>query len=300
MTRPLKAAIAATLLALGIALFLPTLAAAADAAPWVGTYKGVAVGKDKKGKSGKSGVTIWVEDLGGSTKFTFRFDKFPVVFDQTAPNAGGQNGSMLVRFAVSKAGVNGTGMIVLYPRDGNYMIAGKGAGKAAGKQGTGRMSAVRMSTGVDLPSTTQQIKDLFSTLFGKKISSATSASSAAIGGSSAAPAVRPIAIVSDDADAVYASAEVTSEAASTADEAQAVVIKKAPTVVFVQAVEVEPASGVDLAAAKPPATTQTVITTLGLLIVLTVAAAIVSVGPKVRRQAAAATADAPRDDEEGS
>jgi hypothetical protein len=224
-----------------------------------------------------------------------------VVFDQTAPNAGGQNGSMLVRFAVNKAGVRGTGMIVLYPRDGNYMIAGKGAGKAAGKQGTGRMSAVRTSTGVDLPSTTQQIKDLFSMLIGKKISSTTSTSGGATGGSTGTvPAARPVAVVSDDAGVVFASAEVTSEAATTPDESQAAVIKKAPDVVFVKAVAVEPASAVDLAAAKPPATTQTVIATLGLLIVLTVAAAIVSIGPKVRRQEAVATTDAPRNDGEGS
>lgn len=297
MTRPLKAAFAATLLVLGVSLLLPTLAAAADAAPWVGTYKGVAVGKDKEGKTGKSGFTIWVEDRGGSTKFTFRFDKIPVVFDRTAPNAGGLNGAMLVRFAVDEAGVNGTGMIVLYPRDGNYMIAGKAAGKAIGKEGSGRMSAVRTSTGVALPSTFDQFDNLFSSFTGKKLSSTTGAAG---GSSSAPPAVRPAGIFSDDAGVVYASAEVASAAASTQDEAQAVVIKKAPTVVFVKAVEVEPASVVDLAAAKPPATTRTVITVMGLLVVLTGAAAIVSVGPKIRRQAAVATADAPRDDGEGS
>ena len=157
MTRPLKAAVAATLLALGLSLLLPTLAAAADAAPWVGTYKGSAVGKDAKGKKGTSGVTVWVEDRGDSTKFTFRFDKFPIIISQTAPNDGGRQGSMLMGISVEERGVSGAGLIVVYPRNGNYLMAGKGAGKAVGKQGTGRMGAVRTSTGVQLPSVTHWI-----------------------------------------------------------------------------------------------------------------------------------------------
>lgn len=64
MGRPLKAAVAATLLAFGISLLLPALAAAADAAPWVGTYKGVAVGKDAKGKKGLYGG----DHLGGGRR----------------------------------------------------------------------------------------------------------------------------------------------------------------------------------------------------------------------------------------
>ena len=287
MARSLKAVLVTALLVVGTALFLPALAEAA--APWEGTYKGVGVGKDGKGKTARSGVTVWVEDLGGSTRFTFRFDKLPAVFDLTAPNAGGQKGAMLVRFSVNKAGVQGTGMIVLYPRDGNYMMAGKGAGKAMGKKGTGRLSAVRTSTGVELPSTVDQFRDLFSTLLGGKVSSSVGQPGSQSGGvATVEPLTGPLRLVSDDAGAAYASVEMADEAPVEQEEIDAVV-DKAPEVIFVKAVVVEPASALDLAAAKPPATTQTTLTVMVVLLVLTGAAAVVSVGPRVRRAEARRT-----------
>jgi hypothetical protein len=295
MTRPLKRAVAAVLLALGISLLLPALAAAADAAaPWAGTYKGVAVGKDAKGKTGKSGVTIWVEDLGGSTKFTFRFDRFPVIFSQTAPNDGGRKGSVLMGISVEERGVSGAGLIVVYPRNGNYLMAGKGAGKAIGKQGTGRMGAVRTSTGVQLPSMKQQVNDLFSALLNRKVKS----TSGTTGGSSdAAPAAGSGALLSSDGLVASASSVTTVGSPSEADA----VVKQAPTVVFVTAATVEPASMVDVAEARPPATTQAAVTTMILLLVLTGVAAVISVGPKLRRPTVApADADEPSSDEERS
>ena len=292
MTRPLKTAVAAALLALGLSLLLPTLAAAADAAPWVGTYKGVGIGKNAEGKSAKSGVTIWVEDLGGSTKFTFRFDRFPVIFSQTAPNDGGRKGSMLMGISVEERGVSGAGLIVVYPRNGNYQMAGKGAGKAVGKQGTGRMGAVRTSTGVQLPSMKQQVDDLFSALLNRKVKSA----SGTTGGSSdAAPAVRPGRLLSSDTLVASASGATTAGSPSEADA----VVKQAPTVVFVTAATVEPASIIDVAKAKPPVTTQTAFTVMILLLVLTVVAAVISVGPKLRQPAAqpVSTGETPSDAE---
>ncbi len=300
MTRPLKAAVAATLLALGLSLLLPTLAAAADAAPWVGTYSGAGVGKDAKGKKGTSGVTVWVEDRGDSTKFTFRFDKFPVIISETAPNDGGRKGSMLMGISVEEPGVSGAGLIVVYPRNGNYLMAGKGAGKAAGKQGTGRMGAVRTSTGVQLPSMDQQVEDMFRALLNRKAKATGKPAGAQGGGSGSAPALRSADLVSDAAGTLYAAAEDGGEPTVSQDEAD-VVVKQAPTVVFVKATTVEPASIIDVAAAKPPATTQTVVTTMILLLVLTVVAAVVSIGPKLRRPAAAAVgAGEPSSDGEGS
>jgi hypothetical protein len=289
----------AVLLVVGTTLLLPAVAAA-EGAPWVGTYKGVGVGRDGKGKTARSGVTVWVEDLGGSTRFTFRFDKLPAVFDLTAPNAGGQKGAMLVRFSVNKAGVQGTGMIVLYPRDGNYMMAAKGAGKAMGKKGTGRLGAVRTSTGVELPSTVDQFRDLFSTLLGGKVSSSVGRPGSQSGGvATIEPLAGPLRLVSDDAGAVYASVEMADEAPVEQAEIDAVV-DKAPEVVFVKAVTVEPASVVDLAAAKPPATTQTTLTVMVALLVLTGAAAVVGVGPRARRGAVAAGPGGQRGHGEGS
>ncbi len=295
MTRRLKRLAAAALLASAAFLALPALAAAADAAPWVGTYKGVAVGKDAKGKKGSSGVTIWVEDAGDSTRFTFRVDKFPAVFSRTVPNAGGVNGSMLMRISVDEPGVSGAGMIVVYPRNGNYMMAGKGAGKAAGKQGTGRLGAVRTSTGVQLPSMADQIKDLFTALISRKIKSSSSPSG---GGSSGLPPAVPLAILSDD---VAAASDDTVSAETTTEYDPDAVVKQAPDVVFVKAVVVEPASVIDVAAAKPPATTQTAFTVAIALIVLTAITAIVSIGPKLRGTVTAtAPVEQPGSDREGS
>ena len=55
MARLPKAAVAATLLALGLSLLVPAVAVAADAAPWVGTYKGVGIGKNAEGKTANIG-----------------------------------------------------------------------------------------------------------------------------------------------------------------------------------------------------------------------------------------------------
>jgi hypothetical protein len=296
MTRPLKGLVAASLVAFAVSLALPALAAAADSAPWVGTYKGVGVGKNAKGKKGSSGVTIWVEDAGDSTTFTFRFDRFPAVFSRTVPNSGGLNGSMLMRIVVDEPGVKGAGMIVVYRRNGNYMMAGKGAGKALRKQGTGRLAAVRTSTGVELPSMKEQVKDLFTALLTRKIKSSSSTTG---GGSSGLTPAVPLRIISDDAAA--SGGEVANDGATTTQYDPDEVVKGAPDVVFVKAVVVEPASVIDVAAAKPPATTQTAFTVAIALIVLTAIAAIISVGPRSRGSATAtAPVEQPGGDGEGS
>ena len=283
MARLPKAAIAVTLLAFVLALLAPAVAVAADAAPWVGTYKGVGVGKDAKGKKGTSGVTIWVEDLGGSSRFTFRFDKFPVVVSRTTPNGGGLKGSQLMRISVDEQGVSGSGLIVVYPREGNYLMAGKGAGKALGKQGTGRMGAVRTSTGVELPSFADQVSDLFGALISRKVPSSSG------GTSDAGPGGVSQALASVELGPVRVAAagdEGAADAAGAQDDPD-LVVKQAPEVVFVAAVEVEPASVLDVAKAKPPVTTQAAFTVTVLLVILTVVAAVISVGPKSRRAATA-------------
>ncbi len=285
-----KAAVAVALLALVLALLAPAVAVAADAAPWVGTYKGVGVGKDAKGKKGTSGVTIWVEDLGGSSRFTFRFDKFPVVVSRTTPNGGGLQGSQLMRISVSEQGVSGSGVIVVYPQKGNYLMAGKGAGKALGKQGTGRMGAVRTSTGVELPSLADQVSDLFGALISRKVASSGGGTSDAGPGGGGAP--QALAAVEMGPVRVAVSGDEAAGDAVVAEDDPDLVVKQAPEVVFVKAVAVEPASMIDLAEAKPPVTTQAAFTVTVLLLVLTVVAAAVSVGPKAKRAAAPAAAHA--------
>ena len=92
---------------------------------------------------------------------------------------------MLMGISVEERGVSGAGLIVVYPRNGNYLMAGKGAGKAVGKQGTGRMGAVRTSTGVQLPSMDQQVEDLFRALLNRKAKSTTGKPAGVQGGGSA-------------------------------------------------------------------------------------------------------------------
>jgi hypothetical protein len=174
-------------------------------------------------------------------------------------------------------------------------MAGKGAGKAVGKQGTGRLGAVRTSTGVQLPSMTQQVKDLFTALITRRVKSSSSSS----GGSSGLTPAAPLAILSDDAAA--AAGEAVSGAATSVQYDPDKVVKDAPDVVFVKAVSVEPASVIDVAAAKPPATTQTAFTVAIALVVLTAIAAVVSIGPRSReRVTATAPVDQPGGDGEGS
>lgn len=295
MARLLRAAWAAALLAFAFSLLVPALSVADDAAPWVGTYKGVGVGQNAKGEKARSGVTVWVEDAGDSTKLTFRVDKFPAVISRTVPNAGGVKGSMLLRITVDELGVRGSGMIVVYPKNGNYLMAGKGAGTALRKKGTGRMGAVRTSTGVELPSMDQQVEDLFSAVFKRKVKS----SSASGGTSGASSYVTPApALLSDDAGVirVASAGDETPEDAAAAQDDPETVVQQAPDIVFVKAVVVEPASMIDLAEARPPVTTQTAFTATVLLLVLTGIAAIVSVGPKLRR---AVAVDADRGDDTG-
>jgi hypothetical protein len=302
MARPLKSVVASALIAFGLSLLLPALAPAADA-PWVGTYRGVGVGQDTEGDKARSGVTVWVQDAGGSTTFTFRFDKVPYVFSRTVPNEGGVKGSMLMRIAVDEPGIRGAAMIVVYPKNGNYMMAGKGVGTALRKQGKGRMGAVRTSTGVQLPSIADQVKDLFTAVLTRKTKTSSSAGDKSGGSSMLDLALPPL--FSDDSLVRVASAGVFAAedgAEGTEDDPDAIV-RQAPDVVFVKAVVVEPATIVDLAEARPPVTTQAAFTVALLLIVLTGIAAVVGVGPRVRRAAAATAATAagrPDTTDEGS
>ena len=259
MRRSLRAAAAAILLALGVSLLLPVLAAADEASSYAGTYAGVATGKNKKGTKGTSGVTVWVEDLGSQAKFTFRFDKVPVVVDATGREEGGTKGSVAVRIAVAKMGIRGNAVLVLVPNGQTWSLVAKGSGKALKYQGSGRLNAARICTGVAVPAMDDQVIDLFKSLGGAKPKSAIMPA----GGASGALGIVRVA---------------SSGAVDVPD----------PAVTPVAEVTVEPASIIDLAEAQPPTPDEDVLVATGVLVVAIVLSVAFGVGARVRRTAVAA------------
>ncbi len=245
----------AILLALAVSLLLPALAAATDEpSSYAGTYAGTAVGKSDKGSKGSSGVTVWVEDLGDQAKFTFRFDKVPVVLDATGKEEGGTKGAIAVRIAVDKMGIKGNATIVLVPSGQTWLLVAKGSGKALKYKGSGRLSAPRISTGVALPSTVDQFMDLFGALGGAKPKSTT------------APA-------GDSSDALPGLVRV----ASSGD----FVVPK-PTVTPVAEVTVAPASIIAPAEAQPPSPDDDVLAAAFVLMLVAVLGLALGVGARAR------------------
>lgn len=243
------------LLALAVSFLLPTVAAATDEpSSYAGTYAGKAVGTNDKGSKGSSGVTVWVEDLGDQAKFTFRFDKVPVVLDATGKEEGGAKGAIAVRIAVDKMGIKGSATLVLIPSGQTWMLVAKGSGKALKYKGSGRLSAPRISTGVALPSTVDQVMDLFGALGGAKPTS------------SATPP-------GDSSDVLPGLVRV----ASNGD----FVVPK-PTVTPVAEVTVAPASIVAPAEAQPPSPDDAVLMATLVLVLMAVLGLALGVGARAR------------------
>jgi len=259
MRRSLGVAAAAVLLALGVSLLLPIVAAADEPSSYAGTYAGMATGKNKKGTKGSSGVTVWVEDLGGQAKFTFRFDKVPVVVDATGREEGGTKGSVAVRIAVAKMGIRGNAVLVLVPKGQTWSLVAKGSGKALKYQGSGRLNAARICTGVAVPSVKDQFTDLLKALGGAKPKSVP----VPAGGASGVPGI----------------VRVASSGSVAAPE---------PAVTPVAEVTVEPASIIDPAEAQPPTPDEDVLVATGVLVVVIVLSVAFGVGARVRRTAVAA------------
>jgi hypothetical protein len=148
-----------------LTLLLPGLAGAADDS-FVGTYKGWGEGTGKGGGKAKSAVTIWVQDLGGSAKFTIRAARLGVTFAATGPKQWQGDDTLVVPVTVKEMGIRASGTFTL-ERDGeNWILSGSGKGKVLNYEGTGTVLAVRTATGVKIPSLGTQIKDGLNALFG--------------------------------------------------------------------------------------------------------------------------------------
>jgi hypothetical protein len=146
-------------------LLLPGLAGAADDS-FVGTYKGWGEGTGKGGGKATSAVTIWVQDLGGSVKFTIRAARLGVTFDATGPAQWQSDDALVVPISVKKMGIRASGTFTL-ERDGeSWILSGSGKGKVLTYEGRGTVLAVRVATGVQIPGLGDQIKGGLDALFG--------------------------------------------------------------------------------------------------------------------------------------
>jgi hypothetical protein len=156
-------ALSVVLLAL---LVLPTLAYAADGAPssYAGTYMGMGDGKDKNGKTGDSMVTIWVEDLGDSARITFQIDKLDVTVDAEGLEQWSGDSEVTIPITIDKYGVDASGEITFSLDGTTWVAAGTGSGKAYSYEGDGQAALQQISTGIPMPSLSQQIKDMGSAI----------------------------------------------------------------------------------------------------------------------------------------
>jgi len=194
-----KATFAAAILvgAIAAGVLLPAaIALAAGDDSYAGTYAGIGTGKNKKGKKGSSGATVWVEDLGSTTRLTFRFDKLPVVVDIEGAEQATENG-FTVPISVNKMGIRGSATITFSKKGENWQLVGRGSGKALKYEGTGILVCTRTSTGVALPSTGQQFNDLFDSLSGGTPASSKSgvSTTGAGGGGAGSTSGKPVALV---------------------------------------------------------------------------------------------------------
>jgi hypothetical protein len=246
------AAVAAALTLVTMAvLALPAIAAAADSqGSYAGTYTGVASGRDAKGKKGTSGVTVWVQVSGDKTTFTFRFDKLPVVVNQTGTSQSGASGKTVVPLSIDKSGIRGSGTMTFSVSKQRWLLYGNGSGKALRYKGTGKLVAWRVSTGVALPSTVTQITDLFSALAGGKPSTSAEMNAAAAGSSGAA----------GSSPSPEASGQPSGEALSVGPPAASATAGPDAAVTA--------SSVIDLAAQEPPVDDMKKLSALGLLLLI--------------------------------
>lgn len=147
--------------ALAVAL-LPIVAHAAadDGVPITGVYRGSAIGGGKS-----SGVTVWVEDLGGKVRFTVKVHQVGITMDVDAPLPESPTGTLAVPISINKMGVKGSGTIVLTRQGSGWNMSGTGNGTAFGKEGSAKLAATRVGSG-EPPGRLAQVTGLVKSLFG--------------------------------------------------------------------------------------------------------------------------------------
>ncbi|HSL95205.1 MAG TPA: hypothetical protein VLA35_04715 [Thermoleophilia bacterium] len=146
-------------------LLLTGVAGAADDS-YAGTYKGWGEGTGKGGGKATSAVTIWVQDLGETVRFTIKAARLGVAFDFEGPEQRQGDDTVTVPVNVKRMGIRAKGTITL-ERDGDdWILSGSGKGKVLTYEGTGTVLAVRTATGVKVPGVADQITGGLEALFG--------------------------------------------------------------------------------------------------------------------------------------
>lgn len=159
--------VVAALLATIAACALPARALAATSPPaYTGTYGANAQGVSESGAKKSSPVTIWVRNIGGKTRFTFRVDSIGITFEAEGVPSGVGTDTIVVPVPLSGPGIDGNATLTMTRKGAGWVISGKGSGKALGKNGTGRLGGSMTATGVDIPSLGTQVTDMVSSLFG--------------------------------------------------------------------------------------------------------------------------------------
>lgn len=159
-------AILAVRVLLAIAL-LPLLAYAADAGGggFEGTYIGIGDGVGNDGGGGSASVTVWVEDLGDTARFTIEVLEYGIVVAAEGPISG-EGDALSVPITVDSMGVSGSATIGLIREGGVWVLTAEGAGTALGYDGTGSLVADQVSTGFGLPNVGDQIGDMIGAIVG--------------------------------------------------------------------------------------------------------------------------------------
>jgi len=146
---------------------LPLMAYAADdgAAGYEGIYAGIGDGVGTDGGGGSAAVTVWVEDLGDSARFTIQILEYGITVAAEGPVT--DDGSAIsVPITVDSAGVSGSATITMTRGEAFWIMTAEGTGNALGYDGMGTLSAEQVSTGFGVPSIGDQIGDMIGAITG--------------------------------------------------------------------------------------------------------------------------------------
>ncbi|MDO9108420.1 MAG: hypothetical protein Q7U89_05450 [Coriobacteriia bacterium] len=165
-----RARIAGLVLAVRLVLalaLLPLLAYAADggAPSFEGIYAGIGDGVGNDGGGGSAAVTVWVEDLGDSARFTIQVLDYGITVAAEGPITA-DAGAITVPITVDSMGVSGSATITMALVGDTWLMTAEGAGTALGYDGIGSLTADQVSTGFELPPIGEQLGTMIQNITG--------------------------------------------------------------------------------------------------------------------------------------
>lgn len=165
-----RARVAGLVLAVRVVLalaLLPLLAYAVDggAPSFEGIYVGIGDGVGNDGGGGSAAVTVWVEDLGDTARFTIQVLDYGITVDAEGPITS-DAGAISVPITVDSMGVSGTATITMALVGDTWLMTAEGAGTALGYDGVGSLTADQVSTGFELPPIGEQLGTMIQNITG--------------------------------------------------------------------------------------------------------------------------------------